>query len=368
MSKILGMDLTNKDETVVAVSNSLYVKTPEALATLLCELRAIGFEIDDLRNSAHRKERCTSVETMEKNAWSLWFAHVDVRRGKCNSCEGIIDMRGIQTHGHQCELCGAVTYYEIVDGTKVRFSFIERDEETRAGLRDISLKAKRWDIKEGYLYFYPDVLDGLYLRGSNAEQYFRQHKDKWKVVVEDGQKLVRMKYPYPWDYDVAAIEITDIYSHYMNYQIVKIWEGKEYPEYFGNFPVPDMIHIYEAWHWPRYKKSPTVHRTILEACGQTDDKGWHHQNGSPWFQKGHWESMSVFIRHFTELDADAFDKAWPHFRSDGPGGIDDLAAFCHESAEVTNKPNMWNIVHGYSKALSGQGCHEACCFRSRDAQ
>ena len=353
MSTILGLNLTNQDDSIVVISGGLYVKTPAALETLLSELRGIGYEIDNLREEKHRLERGTSVETMEKQGWSLWFAKVDVRRGKCLSCNGIISTLGIQSHGHTCELCGAVTYAKIRDGSTVRFSFIPRDGEESGGMADIKMKAKRWDAKEGYLYFYPEVLDGLWLRGDRAKQYLDANKDKWEEVRERGRRLIRVKYPHSWDYEVSAINPSEIHGHYWNHRIVRVWQGKEYGEW-GGLPIPDMLSIYEAWHWPKHKKSPTLHSTILHACGQTDDKGYHYQDGTPYFQPGHWQNMSTFIRHFTELDADKFDKAWPKFRKDGPGGIDDLANFCHKKAAVRNDPNIGSLIYGFGKVLSGE--------------
>ena len=349
MSTILGMDLTNTDDTVIPIAGSIYVKTPQALGTLLSELRVIGYTVENLRTSEKYGERRCDVATMEKNGHSLWFAHLEnVQMGKCGSCNGLIKTAGIRAHGHTCELCGAVTYNSIIDGSTIRFSFICRDGEEQS-MADVKLTAKRWDTAEGYLYCYPEVLDGLWLRGDRARQYLDAHKDKWEPVTEDGQQLIKMRYPNPWNYDVSAINPSEIHGHHWNHKIVKLWGGKEYPEHFGDFPLPESISIYESWHWPRHKVSPTLHSTILHACGQTDDKGWHYQDGTPWFRPGHWQNMSRYIRHFTELDADAFDRVWPGFRSDGPGGIDDLAAFCHGKPAVRNEPNIGNLLWGFGK-------------------
>lgn len=361
MATILGMDLTNKDDTVIPIMRDLYVKTPEALQTLLSELRSIGFQIDNLREDEHRKKNRVSVEMMERNGWSLWFAKLpDIRRGKCGSCNGLISNLGIQSHGHTCELCGAVTYYQIIDGTDIRFSFIDR-EGVGHGMADIRMKAQRWDTEAGYLYFHPQVEGGLWLKDERAQKYFdtwfeKLPRDVIDMVEENGQQLCKVRYPHPWKYEVSAINPSDIRGHYSNYEIVKLWQGTEYAEFFGDqeFPLPETISIYEAWHYPKHKRSPTIHRTILRSCGQDDDKGWHHKDGSPWFTKGHWENMSRFIRHFTELDADAFDRVWPDFRSSGPGGIDDLAAFCHGKALVRDEPNIGNLLYGFGKAMSGE--------------
>lgn len=354
MNKILGMALTNDNDSLVAVSGSLYVKTPEALQVLFHELRAIGYEIDNLRQADYRKKNHVSVETMEKDGWSLWFAKLDTRRGKCGSCNQFISLSGIRSHGHTCELCGAVTYYDVIDGSLMRFSFIERDKGG-SGMADIKMKVKRWDTQEGFIYFYPEVLDGLWLRGERALSYFNAYKDLWEEVTENEQKLIRMKYPQPWDYNTSVINPSDISGHFFNHSVVKVWEGKEYDEYSSDFPYPDSISIYESWNSKRHPVSPTLHTTILRATGQNDDKGWHYQDGRPWFTEKHWKNMSLFIRHFTELDADAFDKAWPSFRSAGPEGIDDLARFCHRDAQVRDEPNIGNLLIGVSEILSGGG-------------
>lgn len=336
-------------EGVVTIGGDLYVKTPVTLKTLLQELRDTGYEVDDLRVSEHRKERGTTVETMEKGGWSLWFAHIDVKRGKCKSCGGLISMRGIQVHGHTCELCGAVTFLRITDGSKIRFSF--KDEEH--SMVDISMKAKRWDTESGYLYLYPEVLDDPWLRGEQAKCYFEKNSDKWEKVFENGQELVRVRYPEPYDYATTAIEVSDIYGHYWNHRIVRVWEGKEYGDY-GDFPVRESMSIFETWHWAPLNSSPTLHRKVLGAIHDGDDKGWYHQDGRPWFNYRSFSEMGKFIRHFTTLDADLWDKQSLRFRLDGPGGIDDVANFCHEGAQGENHPNFGNMIAGVASIMEGK--------------
>jgi hypothetical protein len=355
MQNILGIDLDVEEDSIIEICGDLHVKSPLALETLLAALRTTGYSIKNLREDTSRK---VSVEVMEKNGWSLWFASLDVTRGKCRSCSSIISVSGIRSHGHTCEKCGAVTYYDIIDGSIIRFSFIQRDD--KAGfMADITMKAKRWDTETGQLYLYPEVMDGLWRSGDSARAYLEENRDKWSEVEEDGQKLVCVKYPLPWDYESSAINPSDISGHYHNHSIVKVWQEKEYAEFAffdkkNAMPVREMISIFETWHHPRLPRSPTLHTKILSAARQTSDKGWHYQDGRPWFQPANWKNMSKFVRHFTELDADEFDREWPHFRSDGPGGIEDLARFCHENPEVENRPNIGNLLVGISKISSGK--------------
>src|SRR5690606_40187283 len=55
-----------------------------------------------------------------------------IGKGKCNSCESLIDTTGIRSHGHTCEVCGEVTYLEMIEGSTIRFSF-HGEERTMLG-------------------------------------------------------------------------------------------------------------------------------------------------------------------------------------------------------------------------------------------
>lgn len=344
-------------EGVIEVGGDLYVKTQAALEILFDELRKVGYQIDNLREADHRKQDNISVETMEKDGWSLWFAKIDVRRGKCKSCNGLIDTRGILSHGHRCELCGEVTYYHIVDGSTVRFSFIQKDEN-ESGMADIAMKAKRWDTETGYLYFYPELFEGLWLRGDQVKQYFEANKDKWEETIEEGQRLIRVKYPQPWDYDASAINPSDINGHYWNHKIVRVWDGKEYDEWLSDFPLRETINIYEAWHWAPLKRSPRLHEKIIHAAGMVSDCGYYYQDGRPAFCDVHLERMRVFVEHFTELNLKKWDQMIQCADKSGPGMIRAIAGFCHNKAEVQNRPNIGNILVGFSKISGGRNLAE----------
>ena len=84
------------------------------------------------------------------------------------------------------------------------------------------------------------------------------------------------------------------------------------------------------------------------------DKGYYYQDGRQAFYEGQWKEMAKFVRHFTVLDGDRFDTAWPKFRNSGPGGIDDLAHFCHGNPIVENRPNIGNALVAAGKLMEGQ--------------
>lgn len=333
---------------VIAIGGDFYVKSQEALDALLAALRIIGYKIKNLREDEHRDRNRVSVKQMEQNGWSMWFCSLDVTRGKCNSCGGFIKTTGIKSHGHKCELCGAVTYYKIIDGSKIRFSFVQNESE-KYSMADIKMTAKRWDTEAGYLYLYPEVTGGLWLRDEDALAYLESNSHKWEAVEENGQRLIKVRYPNAFYLEDSVINPSDIIGHYWNHEIVLVWEGEEYNEWFSDFPVRQSMSIYEAWHWAPLQASSTVHKKILGSIGNTDDKGWHHQDGSPWFTPRMFAGMGKFIRHFTALDADAWDRASKRFRKDGPGGIDDIVAFCHPKAVAQNRPNIGNLIGGVTK-------------------
>ncbi|MBU1970306.1 hypothetical protein KJ605_00805, partial [Patescibacteria group bacterium] len=258
--------------------------------------------------------------------------------------------------GHRCEVCGNVTYRHIVKGSRVRFAFRDEIEQQSMFSPQLAMTVYRYDPERGYIYFEEGFHEGGFCTVVNqrASEYMKHHRGKWQKVTAWGKNLIRVRYHPRFDNDLRdMVFVYDVYKHAWGAKIVRLWNGREYSEW-DRLPVPESISIHETWHWKHLPKSPTLHVRILHACGQTDDKGWHYQDGRPWFRPGHWENMARFIRHFTQLDADAFDRAWPRFPSDGPGGIDALARWCHESPVVTNEPNVGNLLVALGKAFEGR--------------
>lgn len=355
MQGILGLNITNKNSELVDIADSIYVKTPRALKSLLRGLRNIGYEIKNLRKEESSLSDA-SVEHKEKSGWSLWYASLpDIHAGRCGSCGGLISVNGIKAHNRKCELCGATTYADIRDGSTVRFCFV--DEDNGGGMADIKFRAKYWDSEAGHLYLYPAVLDGNWLRGERALQYLEEHKDKWERVTRFGRPYIRVTYKKYGGYAEGerVINMMDIWGHYHNHRIVKIWKGVEVDDLFGKLPIPQSISIYESWHWAPLEKNPKLHERVMHAAGQVSRKDYYYQDGRPALYDVAWRNMAAFVRHFTALDADAFDRAWPKFRKDGPGGIEDLARFCCDKPQIENRPNVFNTLFGLEKAVRLEG-------------
>jgi len=338
------------------ILGNLFVKTPEALESVLAKLREIGYKVDDKRDEPEdgflRHGRTN--EELEASGWNLWYAHLDVRQGKCGSCGSYISTLGIQTHDHRCEVCGAVTYLKIIRGSLVEFSFIEEDPGFFSPV--LRMPAVRWDAEEGTLYLKLRFVGGGFRRldETNAWEYIRRFRDKWELVRVGKDWCIKVHYPdsfYMQPDDV--IEMRDISRHHWNHTIVKVWEGVEYREY-DRLPIPDSFSVHETWRWTLLEPSPTLHETILHVGGVVSDQGYYYQDGRPAVRAGNFEAMGVFIRHFTTLDADAWEVDSRRFRLDGPGAIADVAAWCHPEAEIMNKPNMFNTINAMYDGLSGK--------------
>ena len=348
-----------KTPGVIWVGWDLYIESPNALIPTLDELRAIGYTVESLREDEYRHKEGTTVEQMEQGGWSLWYCRLEgIRHGKCKSCQAYISTQGIQSHGHTCENCGAITYLKIQDGSTVRFSFVG---ERSYFPPELHMKAYRWDAEQSDLYLYPEPLEygGLgVLHGEKAREYLAKHHDKWERVEVDGLSYLKVKYvnsPWTQDHeDVSTIDMSDTSNHYWGHKIVRLWEGKEYGEWDMKFPVPESISVYEAWHWAPLQPSPKLHEEIIHAAGMVSDQGYYYQDGRAAFYAVHWERMRVFVEHFTTLDIDEWDKAANRFRHDGPGAIADIARFCSSSPQITNKPNFGNSIVALGKALSGE--------------
>lgn len=356
---------------VVEIAGSLYAKSPEALKALLKALHAYGYEIKDCSHDDRRPER----EVQQKKGWSLWFASLGEkvlqRRGKCNNCGSHIDTRGIRSHKHQCEICGEYTYLEFTDGTIVRLKFLSGEE--RRPLFSPKLKMRVYDYDETGqdLFLYAEPEDGGFgdYRAEDAKQVLEQNQDKWrKYVTPDGQQIIVVHYNI---YDPCirpddVIEMYDVWGHVQNHKIVKLFQGKEYDEW-DRLPVWESFSIYEAWHWMPLPPSPRLHEKIIGAAGMVADCGYYYQDGRQAFYEGHLRSMRLFVEHFTLLDLDGWDKMIARAPYSGPGMIRAVATFCHEHPEVTNAPNIGNVLVVLGKGISGERITEDELAAAADA-
>ena len=345
-------ELTFNTRGATWIADSLYVESPEALDSVLNEIRTVGYNVENLRECDSRAKDGTTVDQMEKDGWSLWYCSLkDIRYGKCGSCNEYISIRGILSHGHQCEKCGVVTYLDMIEGSRVRFHFAG-DE---AWFRHLEMKVYFWDADHGDLYLYPDPIEtgsSITLSGERAQAYLQEFKDKWEEVVYEGKILYKVKYlNSSYVEDISTINVSETMKHHWNHKIVTLWNRKEYSEW-ESLPVPECFSIYETWHWAPLQPSPTLHEKIIHAGGMVADQGYYYQDGRTAFYQAHWDRMRTFVDKFTTLSVREWDRQ--HFRIDGPGAIADIAKFCHNSPQVTNIPNFGNTLVALGKAISGE--------------
>lgn len=239
------------------IGNDLHCDSTRSLRAALRHLRGLNYDVKDLRKEGYSiREGRVTPKQMEQNGWSVYYASLDVRHGKCGSCNSYIAVRGIRMHGRTCEQCGAVVYREITDGTQVSFTFVNDDQ---GWLKNkLRMEAKRWDADENWLYLKMPPVErgsqGWFMDATEAAEYLRTHSDKWEPVTEDGEHLMRVYYPRPrlslnHHKDARqAIDMRDIYGHEHNSTIVLLWEGKEYPEHhYGSdsrLPVHESVNVY----------------------------------------------------------------------------------------------------------------------------
>lgn len=342
-------------EQVVEIPQcGLYVKTPHALAVLLQQLEADGYEIKDYRSGDEPKPKHYRYMSLRDD--------VCERKGKCGSCNSYIDVRGIRSHKHKCEVCGAYTYIELQDGSTVRFYWIERNERPNAFEPSMRMKVFDYDDELKCLLLYPDPEDGNNFNDwgiDNARKSLEKNKDKYTFVEREGQQYIAIPY------DVyshmltseSVINMADSHGHTWNHKIVKLYKGKEYSEW-EKLPVADSYNISDAWPWAPLKPSPDLHERIISAAGMVSRADYYYQDGRPAFYETQLQRMRLFVEHFTTLNLQEWDQMiWRADRS-GPGMIKAIARFCHPKAVVRNEPNIGNLLVGMTKMFSGERVSE----------
>ena len=103
--------------------------------------------------------------------------------------------------------------------------------------------------------------------------------------------------------------------------------------------------IYETWHWAPLAPSARLHAKVMSAAGQVSRQDYYHQDGRPAFSSLVYGRFEKFIEHFTELDHEEFRNAVRRMRHDGPGFIEDFAAFCSgEEVPEIEVPSLDEVV------------------------
>jgi hypothetical protein len=320
---------------VVRIFDSMYCRSPEGLQIALDTLRTIGYTITDPDIDRHMRESLATPEAKARYGWPLRSAKLEIsKRIKCDSCGSYLNGADYDTHGHQCESCGAVTYLDIPDGSEVRFVFLGHD--LSCGGDQLLMKVKHWDYQDGWLYLCREVGAGRYgvLGPEEAEAYLALHQDKWEAVEESGQRLIKLRYIKRGhgEHPATIIDRTESFCSRIYFSEVVVWEGREYSDRDPEFPLPKHVSIFEAWHWAPLEPSPTIHEALFDAIGMPPYTGYYRTG--PTFTAEHFKEMGRFVSELTTLNGHEWARRSPGFRKDGAGAIADVAAFCHPEPVV----------------------------------
>ena len=364
----------------------LYAKSPEALEVLFALLEGLGYEVKDCGKD--ERGRRPSRHIQEQQGWYLWHASlkddVSVQKGKCGSCGSYIDLRGIRTHKHACEVCGAYTYLDFERGSKIQFSFAEDMSHERGMFSDIGMIIYDHDESIGSLLLHPEPVDekgfgklnrekAKKVLEANSKQYRRiparlpkgvrkhirrlkaegRHSEAEDIKLKFGRRygVPVIAIPYdPCSGRVGVISTTSLSGGRSNHRIVKLYKDKEYGEW-DSLPLPESYSIYEAWHWmPATSDDGLLHEKIIKSAGMVTDCGYYYQNGRREFYEIHLLRMRLYVENFTNIPIETWDEFILGADKSGPGMIKEMAAFCQgvtsREAVYENKPNMGNLING----------------------
>jgi len=114
-----------------------------------------------------------------------------------------------------------------------------------------------------------------------------------------------------------------------NFTFVWIQEGIEYPDE-QSLPLPSNFYVYETWRWAPLPSTPSLYRRVLSTVGlsiRLDQAHWYE--GKELLTSEALTELGRFVRHFTELDADEWDRLSPSFPRHGIEALVAVARFCH---------------------------------------
>lgn len=335
-------------EGIVGIAHDIHVKTDEVLQNLFTFLSE-DYDIKDCSKEQYHPHQgyfaCLKDTVLQ---------HMT----KCDYCQHLNSNLGCKCHGYRCKNCNQILWFEYMKGGTVRFSF-RNDSRSQY----VTLFIHSYDEASESLFCYPKYVKNnswFSIKKENFPLIMEEFKDAYEVVIIDGKKLYKFFYPAKGKLtENVQINMAETRRNgdHCHYQSISLFKGKEYKDsVFGeNFPARKTYMIYLT--------KPLVHdknmsSKIIHMAGQVSDCGYYYQDGSQAFYETQLRWMSSIIEHFTELDLNKFKKFIKICRLDGPGFIIHLADWIEKQTGVKqyveNKPNIGNLIHGFSKVLSGQ--------------
>lgn len=340
---------------VEIVPGDFYAKSPVALKDLRKHLQDVGYDVKDSSAGVVGLGERPPRKVQEQEGWALWFGKLSdkvfQRKAECGSCKSLIDILGVQTHGHKCQKCNQPTYLEWVNGGEISFSVVD---DTSPSFRRPNFVIHSYDKDKQSLNLYVDPADCSQRKDRRMRNFDltpEQSKDlvpeltkkfpqTFKLQKIGGVKVLTVNHKDDHYVHEHGINTSHIEGSVQNYRIVKLFGGKEFKEW-DSIPIPETVSLYEAWHWAPLKPSPGLYEKIMSAARQVSRKDYYYQDGRPAFVKKQLDWMLKFVEHFTTLDSNEVGK---HITPDmsGPGLIDALAKATGHENHIKTESNIFN--------------------------
>lgn len=368
---------------IVSIAHNLHATSQEALDAAINQLSQ-DYDI----------ENCMDDKTHPHRGW---FASLkkDVCQSmaKCEYCNHLNETLGCKVHGFTCKGCGKVIYQEYLhkstvdfyirndpNATKLRFMIHSYDNSTKTlFVYDKPQKSHHWfsaslattrELMNKHNDFYERV------KGPNGEKLLKIYcpkrmDDDVKINVAEISRppgIHRKDEKGEWIMDGTYLKYPKSFYDETNrrqfYTEVEVYKGQEFTNLWGvpgcgSIPVPNTVMIYDTFKDAPAKRNNKLSRRILQVTGQVADCGYYYQDGSTAFIDVHFKWMATFIKYFTDLDAQKFEKEFlPVCAVDGPGFIQDLAFWVEEQTGVEqyveNRSNFCNTINAIANVFNGK--------------
>lgn len=234
------MSLKEIAGVVVTGDGRLLVETPEALTALVAALKSQGYE-DQSRRGGDAEEPYTTWHYRLRD-------DVFERKGKCGFCEALIDMTGIHAHNRTCEVCGKIICKKFVDGGVIEFAFGRLGEPLS---KSLSLRIRAYDEESERLILYADPLEPIrILNVFKAEEIPGELAERaaagyCELVVIDDEQYISIPYRLLGGQETTSV--SEIRGQFLNATVVKLYDGVEYDDMFGQLPIPESYTVKAVW-------------------------------------------------------------------------------------------------------------------------
>lgn len=101
------------------------------------------------------------------------------------------------------------------------------------------------------------------------------------------------------------------------------------------FNKPEMLSIYEAWHWSPLEISEDLYRDIIYAVGMTSNCRFYKNDEDVAFKEFHLERMRRFVENFTTLPISEWNEMIEAAPKSGPSMVRAIYSFVEQFRPVS---------------------------------